>query len=76
MFEAGLREVAEAMLQGPRSRHTPRDHDAACAALAALIGAVTLGRAVHSAELSARVAASVGRALLGDDWDAGGASGS
>lgn len=67
VFEEGLREVAEAILAGPRSRETPRDLDATLVALASLIGAVTLGRAVGSA-LSDQIAESTGRALLGDRW--------
>ncbi|MBC7956076.1 MAG: TetR/AcrR family transcriptional regulator [Cytophagales bacterium] len=67
-FEAGLRDVAEAILAGPRSPAVPRDLDAACAALAALVGAVTLGRAVHNAAFSNQIAESTGRALLGPHW--------
>ena len=67
-FETGLRDVADAILAGPRSPGIPKDFDAAYAALAALVGAVTLGRAVHSAALSNRIAQSTGRALLGSHW--------
>jgi TetR/AcrR family transcriptional repressor of nem operon len=67
-FEEGLREVAEAILAGPRSRKAPRDLDAAMVALASLIGAVTLARAVGSSALSDQIAESTGRMLLGDSW--------
>jgi AcrR family transcriptional regulator len=71
-FEAGLRDVAGAILAGPRSPGAPRDLDAACVALASLVGAVTLGRAVSSAALSRQIARSAGQALLGSHWrDAG-----
>ena len=67
-FESGLRDVAATILAGPRSPGAPRDLDAACAALAALVGAVTLGRAVNSAAFSNQIAESTGRALLGSHW--------
>ena len=67
VFEAGLRDVAEAMVNGPRSPQAPRDLDAACVAMASLIGAVTLGRAVSPA-FSNQIAQSTGRALLGAHW--------
>ena len=72
-FEAGFRGVAEAILAGPRSPGAPRDLDAACFALASLVGAVTLSRAVGSAALSRQIAESAGRALLGSNWVAEGA---
>lgn len=65
VFEAGLRDVAAAILAGPPSHQAPRDLDAALAALASLIGAVTLARAVGSEALSAQIAESTGRVLLG-----------
>lgn len=64
-FEAGLREVAAALIGGPASPRAPRDLDAACVALSTLIGAVTLGRAVGSARLSQQIAESTEAALLG-----------
>jgi len=67
-FEAGFKEVVEAILAGPRSPAVPRDFDEACAALSALIGAVTLGRAVHSSAVSSRIAESTGQELLGSHW--------
>jgi TetR/AcrR family transcriptional regulator, transcriptional repressor for nem operon len=69
VFEQGLKRVAKAIVKGPRSPRAPRDLDAACAALAALVGAVTLARAVNSAKLSTQIVTSVGRGLLGDHWD-------
>jgi TetR/AcrR family transcriptional regulator, transcriptional repressor for nem operon len=68
-FEQGLRGVVEAMLQGPRSPQLPRDFDGAIVALTTLVGAVTLGRAVRDERVSAQIAASAGRALLGAHWD-------
>jgi TetR/AcrR family transcriptional repressor of nem operon len=69
VFEDGLRRVIEALLQGPRSPQAPRDFNSASAALAMLIGAVTLGRAVKQQAVSDQIAASAGRALLGPHWD-------
>lgn len=70
VFETGLREVAEAILSGPRSPALPENLDAALAALASLIGAVTLGRAVGNGPLGDQIAASTGHALLGAAWSA------
>lgn len=64
-FEAGLREVAEAIVAGPRSPQLPRDVDAACVALASLIGAVTLARAVASPVFADQITRCVGQTLLG-----------
>jgi AcrR family transcriptional regulator len=69
VFEAGLRAVAAAIVDGPPSPRAPRDLDAACAAMASLIGAVTLGRAVDSPAFSEQIAGSTGRALLGPHWE-------
>lgn len=68
-FSVGLRDVAQAIIAGPRSPNIPRDIDAALAALAALAGAVTLARAVERQDLADQIATSTGRALLGDRWD-------
>lgn len=68
VFEEGLRDVAETILAGPRSREVPLDLEATLVALASLIGAVTLARAVGSDALSAQIAESTGRALLGALW--------
>lgn len=67
-FEAGLRDVAGTILAGPKSPGLPRDLDAVCAALATLVGAVTLARAVGSVAMADQIAAATGRALLGARW--------
>jgi TetR/AcrR family transcriptional regulator, transcriptional repressor for nem operon len=64
-FEAGLRDVAHAIVAGPVSSRAPRDLDSAFAALASLMGAVTLARAVESSALADQIAAATERALLG-----------
>jgi TetR/AcrR family transcriptional regulator, transcriptional repressor for nem operon len=64
-FEAGLRTVAQAIIDGPVSTRAPRDLDSACAALATLVGAVTLARAVESSEMATQIAAATERFLLG-----------
>lgn len=63
-FEAGLIDVAEAIVAGPVSPAAPRSLDAACAALSALVGAVTLGRAVGPGALSEQIASATEHALL------------
>lgn len=70
-FEAGLREVATTILAGPKSPGMPRDLDEACAAMASLVGAVTLARAVGSAGLAEQISAATGRVLLGARWATG-----
>lgn len=69
-FEHGLHEVAQAVIDGPRSPGVPRDLESAFAALATLVGGVTLARAVHSDKASRDIAAAIGRTLLGARWDA------
>lgn len=64
-FEAALREVAQAIIDGPVSPGAPRNLDAACAALASLVGAVTLARAVESEAFADQIAAGAEHALLG-----------
>lgn len=64
-FEAGLREVAGTIVNGPASPGVPQDMDTACAALAALIGAVTLARAVNSATFADQIAVATEHTLLG-----------
>ncbi|TDR71081.1 TetR family transcriptional regulator [Paludibacterium purpuratum] len=64
-FEIALREVAQAVVDGPASPHAPRGVDAACAALASLVGAVTLARAVESAAFADQIAGATELALLG-----------
>ena len=68
-FESGLREVAATILAGPKSPALPRDLDAACAALASLVGAVTLARAVASDSMAEQIADATGRVLLGAGWE-------
>lgn len=63
-FEAGLLEVAQAVIDGPASPAAPRELSAAFAALASLVGAVTLARAVSSPALSEQIAAAAERTLL------------
>lgn len=64
-FETALREVAQALIDGPASPGAPRSMDAACAALSSLVGAVTLARAVGSAAFADQIAAAAEHALLG-----------
>ncbi len=68
-FEHGLHAVAQAVVDGPRSPGVPRDIESALAALATLVGGVTLARAVHSDKASREIAAAIGRTLLGARWD-------
>lgn len=63
-FTAELRKVAGAIAAGPESAEAPATTDEAYAALSALIGAVTLARAVDDAALAQRIAAAAERALL------------
>ncbi len=64
-FEAALREVAQAVADGPASPRAPRDVETACVALASLVGAVTLARAVETTAFSDQIAAATELALLG-----------
>lgn len=64
-FEVALCEVAQAVVDGPPSPRAPKDIDTACAALASLVGAVSLARAVGSATLADRIAGATELALLG-----------
>ena len=67
-FEAGLREVASAIVEGPRSPGAPKDLAAAYAALSMLVGAVTVARAVDNVTTSEQIADAAGRLLLGTRW--------
>lgn len=69
-FEAALHDIAQTIVDGPRSPRIPRDIDAACAALASLVGAVTLARAVHGTAFAEQIVQSVGKELLGSNWAA------
>ncbi len=64
-FENGLLAVADAIVDGPPSPKRPKDRESACAALACLIGAVTLARAVGSDALAQQMAAAAEQLLLG-----------
>ena len=64
-FEASLREVAQTIVDGPASSCVPKDVVAACTALAALVGAVTLARAVGNSKFADQIAAATELALLG-----------
>ena len=63
-FETGLLEVARAVVAGPASPAAPRELAAAFVALSALVGAVTLARAVSSPDLSEEIARAAERSLL------------
>lgn len=63
-FESGLLEVAQAVIDGPPSPKGPSDLASAFAALASLVGAVTLARAVNSPEIADQIAVSAEHALL------------
>jgi len=62
-FETELRNVASTIAAGPKSANAPADVDEAYAALATLIGAVTLARAVSDPMLAERIASSAERIL-------------
>jgi AcrR family transcriptional regulator len=64
-FEAGLNTVAGTVLAGPASAGKPERLEAALAALAMLVGAVSLGRAVASEAVAEQMADAVARVLLG-----------
>jgi AcrR family transcriptional regulator len=64
VFETELRAVGQTIAAGPPSPGAPRTVDSACAALATLIGAVTLARAVRDPALADQIAAAAERALL------------
>lgn len=64
-FERALNGVAQAIVDGPVSPGAPREMGAACAALASLVGAVTLARAVGSEAFADQIAEGTMRALLG-----------
>ncbi len=64
-FEKELRTIAKLIVAGPTSRLSPKTVDEAIAALAILVGAVTLSRAVHAHELGDQIASAAQSALLG-----------
>lgn len=63
-FTAELLKVAEVIAMGPKSPQAPASVEEAYAALSALIGAVTLARAVDDPALARRIAAAAERSLL------------
>lgn len=65
IFEARLNAVAEAVASGPVSPAKPTTVHDALVALASLIGAVTLSRAVADETMAALIAEGVERQLLG-----------
>lgn len=71
-FETGLLDVVHAVVAGPASPAMPHDLGSAYAALASLVGAVTLARAVNSAEVGNQIAIATERALLGTGVMTGG----
>lgn len=63
-FEAELRDLAAIVAAGPPSDDAPSDVDAAWAAMATLVGAVTFARAVTDPAMAERIAAAAERVLL------------
>lgn len=63
-FEAELLKVAATVVSGPASIDAPTDVEAAWVALATLVGAVTMARAVNSPALGKRIAAAAEKSLL------------
>jgi AcrR family transcriptional regulator len=63
-FTAELLKVAQAIASGPKSPQAPATLEQAYAALSALIGAVTLARAVDDPALAKRIATAAERTLL------------
>jgi len=65
-FEVALREeVAQTVVDGPASPRVPRNLEAAYSALASLVGAVALARAVGSPTFADQIANAAELALLG-----------
>lgn len=63
-FQAELLDAAKLVAAGPKSIDMPADTAAALSALATLIGAVTLARAVFDPDLANTIAANAERSLL------------
>lgn len=63
-FEAALLDVAATVAAGSPSDNAPSDVDAALAAMATLVGAVTFARAVDDPAVADRIAAAAERLLL------------
>jgi TetR/AcrR family transcriptional repressor of nem operon len=70
-FETELLAVATLVASGPAAEHAPADVGAAMAALATLIGAVTLARAVNDTAMAEQIANATERALLPTQVTAG-----
>ncbi|MCV2360525.1 hypothetical protein LNV08_16235 [Paucibacter sp. TC2R-5] len=68
-FEAELQEVARVIASGPKALDAPPDVEAAFAALAALLGGVTLARAVSTLPLAQAIATSVVASLCPNKRD-------
>jgi AcrR family transcriptional regulator len=66
-FQAALMRLAQTVVAGPPAPHAPRDLDAALAALATLVGAVTLARAVPDPRVAEQIARGAEAALLPTD---------
>jgi len=63
-FTAELHKVANVIVTGPKATDAPSSPDEAYAALATLIGAVTLARAVSDPAIARKIASTVEQALL------------
>ena len=63
-FTAELHKLASAIAAGPRATDAPSTLEESYAALATLIGAVTLARAVNDPTVARKIAATVEQALL------------
>lgn len=70
VFESRLQAVADAVVAGPNSTGKPRAQADALIALASLIGAVTLARAVADEQLADQIAQDMQEMLLGQDLSA------
>ncbi len=64
VFEAGLGAVARTVVDGPASPDKPQRLESALAALAMLVGAVSLGRAMATEPAAEQVADAIARVLL------------
>jgi TetR/AcrR family transcriptional regulator, transcriptional repressor for nem operon len=63
-FEAELRKIAALIAAGPRAEIGPKNSEDAFAALAQLVGAVTLARAVSDPALAQKIASAAEKSLL------------
>jgi TetR/AcrR family transcriptional regulator, transcriptional repressor for nem operon len=68
-FETELREVARVIATGPKASDAPCDVEAALAALATLLGGVTLARAVSDPSFAQTIATSVVASLCPSNED-------